>query len=50
MKIWLENCASRFEADKAVNDVSVASKKNTQTFSAKAETFLATRLNSLSVI
>jgi hypothetical protein len=47
MTIWRENCASRFEANKAVNDVEESQlsqrppKKYTETFSAKAETFLA---------
>jgi hypothetical protein len=47
MTIWWENCASRFEANKAVNDVGELRlspwppKKYTEMFSAKAETFLA---------
>jgi hypothetical protein len=45
MTTWRENCASRFEANKAVNDVGESrlslKTKYTETFSAKAETFLA---------
>jgi hypothetical protein len=47
MSIWRENCASRFGANNAVNDVGESRrspwppKKYTEMFSAKAETFLA---------
>jgi hypothetical protein len=47
MTLWRENCASKFEAKKAVNDVEESRlspwpPKNTlETFSAKAETFIA---------
>jgi hypothetical protein len=47
MTFWRENFASRFEANKAVNDVEESRpspwppKKYTEMFSAKAETFLA---------
>jgi hypothetical protein len=47
MTNWRENCASRFEGYKAVNDVGESRlspwppKKNTEKFLAKAETFLA---------
>jgi hypothetical protein len=47
MAIWRENCASRFEANKAVNDVKSSDcvrgllKKYTETFLVKVETFLA---------
>jgi hypothetical protein len=47
MTIWRENCASKFEAIKAVNDVEESRlslwppKKYTEMFSAKADTFLA---------
>jgi hypothetical protein len=34
MTIWQENCASRFEANNAVNDVA-SKKKYTEMFSAK---------------
>jgi hypothetical protein len=50
MIFWRENCARRFEANKAVNDVEESRlypwppKKYTETFSAKAETLLANTL------
>jgi hypothetical protein len=47
MTIWRGNFASRFEANKAINDVGESRlspwppKKYTETFSAKVETFFA---------